>query len=143
MQKALLIKAALVGAIFLVLQIPLKMIDGIVAERSGRQQAVVQEISTSSYGRQVFAGPILSIPYVEEYEDTVTEDNARKARTRRTRRLAHFFPAVVANENCSPSQDWPPLEGRPGGYSKEKPLGCACPSIRVILSSRQFADATI
>src|SRR5713101_7922930 len=38
MQKALLIKAALVGAIFLVLQIPLRMIDGIVAERSGRQQ---------------------------------------------------------------------------------------------------------
>ncbi len=93
MQKALLIKAALVGAIFLILQIPLKMIDGIVAERSGRQQAVVQEISTSSYGRQVFAGPILSIPYVEEYEETVTENQAKKVQTRRIKRIARFFPA--------------------------------------------------
>jgi len=93
MQKALLVKAALVGVIFLILLIPLKMIDGIVAERSGRQQAVVQEISTSNYGRQVFAGLILSVPYVEEYEDTVAEDNAKKVRTRRTRGVARFFPA--------------------------------------------------
>src|SRR6266705_6263642 len=100
MQKALFIKAALVAAIFVLLQVPLKMIDGIVAERWARQQAVVQELASQSYGKQTLAGPILSIPYVEEYEDTVVEDGARKVETRRIYRIARFFPLnsnVISN----------------------------------------------
>ena len=69
MQRALLIKALLIGAVFMALLIPLKLIDGTVAERAGRQQAVVDEIMSSSYGRQVFAGPVLSVPYIEEYDE--------------------------------------------------------------------------
>jgi inner membrane protein len=92
MQKSLLIKAALVAAIFFLLQVPLKMIDGIVAERWGRQQAVLQELASQSYGRQTMAGPILSIPYVEEFEETVLEDRAKKIETRRIYRTARFFP---------------------------------------------------
>src|SRR5438552_4451784 len=83
MQKALLVKAALVALIFLLLQAPLKMIDGIVAERWARQQAVVQELAAQSYGRQALAGPVLSIPYAEEYEEAVVEDHARRVETRR------------------------------------------------------------
>jgi inner membrane protein len=92
MQKALLIKAALVAALFLLLQIPLNMIDGLVAERQGRQEAVVKEISTGNYGKQVFAGPILSIPYVEEYEQTHTSDKEKKTETIRNKGVVRFFP---------------------------------------------------
>ena len=91
MQKSLFIKAALIAAIFVLLQVPLKMIDGIVAERWGRQQAVVQELASQSYGKQTLAGPILSIPYIEEYEETALEDRARKVETRRIYRTARFF----------------------------------------------------
>jgi len=90
-QKSLFIKAALIAAIFVLLQVPLKMIDGIVAERWGRQQAVVQELASQSYGKQTLAGPILSIPYIEEYEETALEDRARKVETRRIYRTARFF----------------------------------------------------
>lgn len=99
MQRALLIKAFLICAIFLVLLIPLGMIGGIVAERQGRQQAVVQEIMSSSYGRQTFAGPVLSVPYVEEYDeftlrDAMAEgreiDTARKTKIER-RRVEHVL----------------------------------------------------
>jgi inner membrane protein len=93
MQKALLLKAVLIGMLFLILLIPLKMIDGLVSERAARQRAVVQEIATSNYGRQIFAGLILSIPYVEEYDDTVTEAKTEKVQTRRIKRVARFFPA--------------------------------------------------
>ena len=74
MQKNLLMKAALVAALFLLLQLPLQMIDGLVSERAGRQREVVQDIAAGSSGRQVFAGPILTVPYVEEYEETVVEE---------------------------------------------------------------------
>ena len=100
MQKTLLVKAALVASLFAVLLIPLQMIGGLVAERQGRQQEVVQEIAASSYGRQVFAGPFLSFPYVEEYEETLTEEKKDKTVTRveqrRIHRTAVFFPASTA-----------------------------------------------
>ena len=97
MQKALLLKAALVASLFLVLLVPLQMINGLVAERQGRQQEVIKDIAASSYGKQVLAGPILSFPYVEEYEDTVKEEKGGKTETRVERRRIHrtaaFFPA--------------------------------------------------
>lgn len=92
MQRALLVKAAVVAAIYFILQVPLGMINSLVAERSERQRAVVAEISTSNYGKQFFAGPILSIPYVEEYEETVTENKVKKTETVRIKHLAWFFP---------------------------------------------------
>jgi len=94
MQKALLMKAVLVGAVFLILQVPIQMINGVVAERAGRQQAVVQEISSSNYGKQVFAGVILSIPYVEEYADSTGEDRAKKVEKHRIERVARWFPST-------------------------------------------------
>jgi len=100
MQKALLIKAALVAALFAMLLVPLAMINGLVAERQGRQQEVVRDIAASSYGRQVLAGPIVVFPYVEEWEVTLTEEKKDKTITRvekrRAYRTASFFPATTA-----------------------------------------------
>jgi inner membrane protein len=92
MQKTLLVKAALVAGLFIALQIPLQMIGGLVAERQGRQEAVVKEISTGYYGKQVFAGPILSMPYVEEYEETFIVDKEKKTETVRLKNVLRFFP---------------------------------------------------
>jgi inner membrane protein len=101
MQKDLLIKAALVGLIFVLLQIPLGMIGSLVTERAERQASVVKEISTSNYGRQGFAGPIVSIPYVEEYEESYTEDKEKKVRTRRVKHVAWFFPGSAETEGSA------------------------------------------
>jgi len=99
MQKGLLIKAAVVGLIFLLLQIPLKMIGGMVVERAARQQDVVREISTSSYGSQVFAGPILTIPYIEEYNE-VPEGPGTKVLHRRLERVLHVFPSMSSSSGA-------------------------------------------
>jgi inner membrane protein len=97
MQKSLLIKAALVGLLFFVVLIPLQMIGGLVAERASRQRDVVQEIAASSFGRQTFAGPILIVPYSEEYDETLSEEKKDKTVTRVVHRridgYAPFFPA--------------------------------------------------
>ena len=96
MQKALLLKAAIVAVLFLLLMVPLEMIGGLVGERQGRQQQVVQEIAASSYGRQAFAGPFIVFPYDEEYEVTITEEKKDKTVTRVEKRrnsdVAVFFP---------------------------------------------------
>ncbi len=67
MQKALLTKVILIGALFLALLIPMNMIGGIVAERAERQAAVEREIAADNYGKQELAGLVLSITYTEEY----------------------------------------------------------------------------
>ena len=93
MQKALLIKAALVALVFAILLLPLSMIHGIVQERAARQQSVVQDIATSSFGKQTIAGPILSLPYVEEYDEEFGERGERRVVKRRLERTLHLFPA--------------------------------------------------
>lgn len=110
MQKALMIKALLVAAVFLVLLVPLQMINGVVAERAERQRAVVQEIMSSSYGVQSFMDPVLSLPYVEEFDETVklnvrSDDDAKATREtkvvhHREERALYFFPtrAELAGE---------------------------------------------
>jgi len=91
MQKGLLIKFGLVALIFILLQIPLNMIKGIVAERAARQQSVVDEIAKSSYGSQVFSGLMLSIPYIEEYDEAVEGSEGKVAR-RTVVRTVYVFP---------------------------------------------------
>jgi inner membrane protein len=94
MQKALLLKAALVAALFVMLMIPLQMIGGLVTERQGRQQQVAQEIAASSYGKQAFAGPFIVFPYDEEWEETIDGSYLTLSRVekRRNSEVAVFFP---------------------------------------------------
>lgn len=101
MQKSLLFKAASITVIFALLLVPLRMIDGVVAERAARQQAVVQELASSSYGRQMLAGPVLTVPYVEQFDDEITENRVRRVETRTIERVARFFPAVNAFDGAA------------------------------------------
>jgi len=96
MQKSLFLKALLIAAVFLALQIPLIMINGIVAERSARQRAVVHELAEGSYGTPILAGPLLSVPFVEEYTETITDNRGTKLEKRRAEGVARFFPASNA-----------------------------------------------
>ncbi len=101
MQKALLFKAAAIVVIFALLLVPLRMIGGIVAERAARQQAVVQELAASSYGKQVLAGPILTVSYVEQFEEEITDNRVRRIDARSVERVVRFFPAVNVFEGAA------------------------------------------
>ena len=95
MQKALLTKAVLIAAVFMILLIPLSMIRGIVGERAARQQAVVQEVATSSFGKQMFAGIVISLPYVEEYEEEFGEGRGKRIEKLRVERTLRLFPTTA------------------------------------------------
>jgi inner membrane protein len=86
-QRSLLIKSCLVAAILVGLGVPLRLIDGLVAERAARQQAMARELADQSYAPQVLAGPILSIPYREERDGAAAVE-----------RVARFFPTSNSTE---------------------------------------------
>ena len=66
-----------VGALVLVLLIPLAMITGVLSERLQRRNEAVADI-TSSWGReQNVIGPLLGIPYQYKFK-TVKEIPARR-----------------------------------------------------------------
>jgi len=95
MQKALFVKVLLVGIVFATLLVPLSMIGGLVGERAARQQSAVEDVAARSFGKQVFSGPILTVPYVEEYDEEIVEARERKTVRRRIERVLRFFPATA------------------------------------------------
>ena len=94
MQKALVVKALLVVAILIALVVPLKMIEGPVAERAARRQAVLNELASQSYARQIVAGPVLTLPYIEEYDEDVQRRDSKTIERRRVSRVVYLFAAT-------------------------------------------------
>ena len=71
MQKTLLFKALITALLAALLQIPIRMIHSTVGERQERQDAVRNDIAASFAGEQQIAGPVLVLPYLELYSETV------------------------------------------------------------------------
>ena len=71
MQKTLWVKAAVVFGLTLALLVPLLMIQGLVNERAYRQNEVIADIAASFAGQQRVFGPVLVVPYLEQWQETV------------------------------------------------------------------------
>lgn len=88
MQKRLLIKALLVGVLMLLLGIPLAMVSSTVHERMRFRDDAADSIAAESVGTQLVYGPVLVMPYDEEY--TVQEKGESKRYRKRSQHLV--FP---------------------------------------------------
>lgn len=93
MQKKLLWKTLIVALLALLLVIPLRMIEGIVSERQTRQAAVVQEVAAAYAGRQRIVGPVLVLPFVEEYVSIAQA--GKPAAPMRESGVAFVFPETL------------------------------------------------
>ena len=71
MQKTLLIKALIVFGLMLLIGLPLLMIQETIKERMEFRQEAVNSIAADSVREQTIIGPILVIPYTEQYEERV------------------------------------------------------------------------
>lgn len=71
MQKTLLIKALIVFGLMLLIGLPLLMIQETIKERMQFRQEAVDSIAADSVREQTIIGPILVIPYVEQYDERV------------------------------------------------------------------------
>jgi inner membrane protein len=85
MQKTLLWKIALIGLVALLLEIPVQMIRGLVAERKQARDGVIAEIARGSSEAQRIVGPVLYVPWTRRSAEatTTTDDSGRNRTTRK------------------------------------------------------------
>jgi inner membrane protein len=82
MQRSLLWKIALIASVALLMQIPVEMVRGLVAERKQVRDGVVAEIARGSAEAQKITGPIFYIPWTRRTtEATTTTDEGGRSRT--------------------------------------------------------------
>ena len=81
MQKTLLSKTLIVAALTFFIAIPLMMIQSTIAERMRFHDEALHSIAADSVREQVVIGPLLVIPYTDEYEEELLDPRTQKMKT--------------------------------------------------------------
>src|SRR3954452_14402815 len=98
MTRSLLLKALIVGALALILMVPITMIQGLVAERQSRATEALAGIAEGWGKRQTVAGPYLVIPYERrwtEVEKTTVDGKQSEKRAEHMQTSALRLPATT------------------------------------------------
>lgn len=96
MQRTLLWKIALIGLVALLLQIPVEMVRGLIAERKQARDSVIAEIARGSSEAQKIIGPILYVPWTRRSTDaTTTTDDSGHSRTIRKEKVERGQVALL------------------------------------------------
>lgn len=97
---ALVLKAILVGFLMLLLLIPLGMINGTIAERQAYRQEAVDSVARSFAGAQTVVGPVLVVPYVDEYQVSERDASGKEfLRTERSDNRWIYFPDKLDSQS--------------------------------------------
>src|SRR5919109_3886115 len=97
MNLAAAAKIAVIGALAVVLFVPVGMIQGLISERQARRNEVVAGIAEGWGKRQIVSGPYLAIPYERHWtvvkRETV-DGKLRETRNERSESLVLRLPAA-------------------------------------------------
>lgn len=96
MQKTLLLKTLVVLALTLLIAIPLSLIQSTISERMRYREEAVSSIATDSVREQTVIGPLLVIPYTDEYEEEQAIGEPQMIRT--VKRIESRSLIVFPNE---------------------------------------------
>lgn len=96
MNKSLFLKIAGMVALITFMSIAVAYVNSIILERQRNQDQVQRDIARSSVRTQNIVGPVLAVPYVEEYTVKVSEyvqgTKVEKAVAKRVASTAYFLP---------------------------------------------------
>ncbi len=92
MNRSFIFKIIGMLALITLMSIAVSYVNGIIIERQQRQFEVKADIAKSSAGEQTLVGPVLVIPYLEEFTETTTENGIKKIETKRELRRAVILP---------------------------------------------------
>ncbi|HOY70509.1 MAG TPA: cell envelope integrity protein CreD [Methylotenera sp.] len=92
MNKAFIFKVIGIFLLTIVMSWAVMYINSLISERQARQEQVKQQIASSSAGAQTIVGPVLAIPYIEEYEETITENKVKKVEKRKAEYVVYALP---------------------------------------------------
>lgn len=68
-RHAVSFKVVLIAILILLLLIPIVMVQSLIHERKARQAGVISEIASKWGQTQTIIGPLISIPYIDYFED--------------------------------------------------------------------------
>ena len=97
MPLAAAIKPVVIGALALVLFVPVSMIQGLIAERQTRRNEAVAGIAEGWGGRQTLTGPYLAVPYERTRTEVVRETVDCKQKERHTLRTDSSILMIPAD----------------------------------------------
>lgn len=98
MQKFLLFKMLMVAGLMAVMFIPLAMIQATIHDRMAFRAQAVASIAADSVGEQTVIGPVLVIPYKEEYEEEQAVAGAVPKRMELVKRAENRRHLVFPND---------------------------------------------
>jgi inner membrane protein len=97
MKLTAVVKPVVIGALALVLFVPVSMIQGLIAERQARRNEAVAGIAEGWGGRQILTGPYLAVPYERTQTEVVRETIDGKQKERRTSRTDSLVLMIPAD----------------------------------------------
>jgi inner membrane protein len=89
LKDSIIFKLVFIVFIALMLLIPSSWIDGLINERSARQQEVINEVSDQWSGSQLIQGPVLVIPYKVQF---TVKDTANHVVVKQSVQNAYLLP---------------------------------------------------
>ncbi len=93
MQRTLLFKIIAILVLTLLICIPMAMIQGTIVERSQFRTQAIASIASDSVREQTIIGPVVVIPYTDQFEEVVTSsDGSKKTVTTTEQRRQLVFP---------------------------------------------------
>lgn len=92
MHKPFLLKVVGIFSLIILMAWAISYINGIILERQQRNEQVKYDIAKSFAGEQTMIGPILVVPYSEEYLTSTIENGVSKTEQKREMHTAYFMP---------------------------------------------------
>lgn len=92
MNRAFIFKVIGIFLLTMVMSWAVIYINSLISERKYRQEEVKQQIAASSAGSQTIIGPVLAVPYTEEYFVTVTDNKVKKIEKRKDEYVSYTLP---------------------------------------------------
>lgn len=95
MNRAFIFKVIGIFMLTMLMSWAVSYVNSLILERQNRQEQVKQEIARSSAGEQTITGPVLAVPYYEDYPVTTTENEVSKTQIYRETHTAYFLPETL------------------------------------------------
>ncbi len=96
MNRVFIFKIIGIVVLITLMSIAVSYVNGIILERQQRQIQVIADIARGSAGAQTIVGPVLVVPYIEEYTETTTENGVKKTEAKRDYRKTVILPEQLS-----------------------------------------------
>ena len=97
MRSSVPMRIFIISVLALLLQIPVSMIDGTIHERRMRRDEAIADVTESWGGRQTLRGPVLHVPYLRQWTDTVEDKEGKtKLVQRESKENLYVLPETLA-----------------------------------------------